>query len=47
MTDYEKMEELKELMGAEALLEEIIVSMSCDELKETLEWITQVYDIEI
>ena len=47
MTDYEKMQELKELMGAEALLEEIIVSMSCDELKETLERITQMYDIEI
>ena len=47
MTDREKMEELKELMGAEALLEEIIVSMSSDELKETLEWITQMYDIEI
>ena len=47
MTDYEKMEELKDLMGAEALLEEIIVSMSSDELKETLEWITRMYDIEI
>jgi len=47
MTDYEKMEKLKELMGAEALLEEIIVSMSSDELKETLEWITRMYDIEM
>ena len=47
MTDYEKMEELKEIMGAEALLEEIIVSMSSDELKEMLEWITRMYDIEM
>ena len=47
MTDYEKMMELKELMGAETLLGEIIISMSDDELKETLEWITQMYDIEI
>jgi len=47
MTDYEKMEELKNLMGAEVLLEEIIVSMSSDELKETLEWITRMYNIEI
>ena len=47
MTDYEKMEELKELMGAEALLEEVIVSMSSDELRETIEWITRMYGIEI
>ena len=47
MTDYEKMEELKELMGAEALLEEIIVSMSGDEIKEMVEWITRMYDIEM
>ena len=47
MTDYEKMEELKELMGAEALLEEIIVAMSGDEIKEMVEWITRMYDIEI
>ena len=47
MTDYEKMEKLKDFMGAETLLEEIIVSMSCDELKETLEWITRMYNIKI
>jgi hypothetical protein len=47
MTDYEKMEELKNLMGAEALLEEIIVSMSSDELKEMVNWIMRNYDIEI
>lgn len=47
MTDYEKMEKLKEIMGAEALLEEIIGSMSRDELKEMLEWITRMYNIEI
>lgn len=47
MTDYEKMVELKNLMGADALLEEIIVSMSSDELKETIEWITRMHDIDI
>ena len=47
MTDYEKMEELKNLMGAEALLEEIIVAMSGDEIKEMVEWIIRMNGIEI
>lgn len=39
MEGYERYEQLKEAMGAEALLEEIIRSMSEDELVETLDFI--------
>lgn len=42
---YEIYERMKELMGADQLLEEIIQSMSSSEMKESLEYIVRTHDL--
>ena len=42
----QKMDYIEELMGGEALLNEIIMGMTTDELKENVEWIAQHHDIK-
>lgn len=44
---YEKAEELKEKLGAEYLLEELMKALTDDELKENIEYIAKNHDIEI
>ena len=47
MTGYEKMEALIEVMGKEALLNELLAALSEDELKENAEWIATMNDIDL
>jgi len=42
----QKMDYIEELMGGEALLDEIIMGMTTNELKENVEWIAQHHDIK-
>lgn len=42
---YEKYEQMKELMGAEMLLEEIIQGMSSDEMRDSLKFIARMHDL--
>ena len=42
----QKMDHIEEMMGGEALLNEIIMGMTTDELKENVEWIAQHHDIK-
>ena len=42
----EKMEVIQEVMGKEALLNEILMGMSVDELRDNVEWIAHHHDIE-
>lgn len=44
---YNKAEELKELLGTELLLNELIQAMSTDELRENLEFIDRMHDTNI
>lgn len=41
----ERMDRLEELLGKEKLLDEILMGMSTDELKDNVEWIENNYDI--
>lgn len=43
----EKIMQLKELMGTETLLNELILALSEDELNENAEWIARMWDIEL
>ena len=43
---WDKIDELKEELGAEKLLEEFCHSMSDDELEQNLKWICKNYDIK-
>lgn len=43
--EWDKWEFLKEVMGVEALLDEIIVGLSHDEAEEMIEWIARMHDI--
>lgn len=42
---YDVMAEMKELMGAESLLEELFQAMSSDEAQENLEHIDRMHDL--
>lgn len=42
-----KMDEMVELMGAVAVLEELARAMSSDELQENLEYVDWVYETEL
>ena len=42
----EKMEVIEEVMGKEALLNEILMGMSVDELRDNVNWIARHHDIE-
>jgi len=42
----QKMDYIEELMGGEKLLNEIIMGMTTDELKDNVEWISQHHDIK-
>lgn len=44
---YDKMDELKELLGADKLLLELAKAMSSDELFEYLEYIDRMYDTDL
>ena len=44
MERIETMEELKDLMGADLLLEELVRAMSDDEAKENFDFIKRMYD---
>ena len=43
----EKMDEMVELMGAEAVLEELARAMSSDELQENLEYIDRMHETDL
>ena len=47
MTIHDVQENMKELMGADALLEELVQSLSNDELEEHLRWIAKMNDIDV
>ena len=42
----EKMEVIEEMMGKEALLNEILMGMSVDELRDNVKWISRHHDIK-
>ena len=44
---FEKMDEMVELMGAEAVLEELARAMSSDELQENLEYIDRMHETDL
>lgn len=44
---FEKMDEMVELMGAEAVLEELARAMSSDELQENLEYIDRMNETDL
>lgn len=44
--NLQKMEQLQDLLGAEALLEEVIQAFSSDELEEMVDWIARMHDID-
>lgn len=46
-TIHDVYENMKELMGADALLEELVQSLSNDELEEHLRWIAKMNDIDV
>jgi len=43
----EKMDELKDLMGAEELLNNLALAMSTDDLRENLEYIDRMFDTNV
>ena len=43
---YEIVETMTEQLGADVLLENLVMAMSYDELKENLEFIDRMYDLE-
>ena len=47
MTTWDMVDYLKDTMGAEALLEEIILSLSQNKLREICEWIAKNQDISL
>jgi hypothetical protein len=44
---WNKYEEMKELMGAENLLDELMRALSEDEARENLEWISDQHDLGV
>ena len=44
---WEAAETLRECLGDETLLEELLRAMDCDELGRNLVWIATCYDIDI
>ena len=44
---WEKYEQMKEIMGAESLLEELMQALSAKEIEENLEWISDQNDLGI
>ena len=45
MERIEKMEELRDIIGAELLLEELVSAMSDDEAEENFNFIKRMYDL--
>lgn len=45
--NFDNLEKLKELMGAEELLRELFQAMSAKECQENLEHISNMHDIEL
>ena len=43
---YDKYEQMKDLMGADALLEELVQGMSSEELEENLRWVDKNNDLD-
>ena len=43
---YENVETMTEQLGADVLLENLVMAMSYDELKENLEYIDRMHDLE-
>lgn len=46
-TLMDKMDELKELMGADTLLEELARALSVDDLRDNLEYIDRMHDTNV
>ena len=46
-TLMDKMDELKELMGADTLLEELARALSVDDLRDNLEYIDRMHDMNV
>ena len=44
---WAKYEEMKEMMGAESLLDELMQALSADEIEENLEWISDQNDLGV
>jgi hypothetical protein len=44
---WEKFEEIKELMGADSLLDEICRGLSKDELHDALEYVDRMHDLGV
>lgn len=44
---WKKYEQMKEMMGAEALLEELMQALNADEIEENLKWISDNNDLDV
>lgn len=44
---WEKYEEMKEILGAEALLNALMQALNTNEIEENLKWISDNYDLDV